>query len=69
MHWDVFAGELADYIVAVLAIRAAKDGIQLTKVEMALYFRSHLERGILQLQSTSSLTELCKRAIQPARKS
>src|SRR5579859_2857880 len=51
MTWDVFAGELADQLLAALAIRAAKDDVQPTKAEMAAYFRSHLERGILQLQS------------------
>jgi len=68
MSWDVFAGELADQLLATLAIRAAKDGVQPTRTEMAAYFRSHLERGILQLQSAANLPELCKRAIQSARK-
>ena len=67
MSWDVFAGELADHILATLAIRAANDGIQTTNVEMAAYFRSHLERGILQLQSAANLPELCKRVIQRER--
>jgi len=69
MHWEVFAGELADYLLATLAIRAVKDGVQTTKAEMAGYFRSHLERGILQLQSVSNLSELCKRATRSARTS
>jgi len=68
MSWDVFAGELADQLLAVFAIRAAKDGVQPTKAELATYFRSHLERGILQLQNTANLTELCKRAIQGAKR-
>jgi len=64
MHWDVFAGDLADYLLATLAIRAAKDGVKPTKIEMAEYFRSHLERGIMQLQGAGDLSELCKRATQ-----
>src|SRR5206468_601296 len=68
MSWDVFAGELSDYLLATLAIRAATDGVQPTKTEMAGYFRSHLERGILQLQSAANLSELCKRATQSARR-
>ena len=68
MHWDVFAGDLADYLLAALAFRASKDGVKPTKIEMAEYFRSHLERGILQLQSAGNLSELCKRAIHSARK-
>lgn len=64
MHWDVFAGELADQLLAALAIRAHKDGVKPTKIEMAEYFRSHLERGILQLQGSANLSELLKRATQ-----
>jgi DNA sulfur modification protein DndE len=61
MSWDVFAGELSDYLLAALAIRAAKDKVPATKSEMAAYFRSHLERGIVQLQSTKDLIDLFKR--------
>ena len=68
MSWDVFAGEFGESLLAALAIRAAKDGIQTTKAEMAIYFRSHLERGILQLQSADGLSELCKRALQASSK-
>jgi DNA sulfur modification protein DndE len=68
MHWDVFAGDIADYLLAALAIRAAREGVKPTKVEMAEYFRSHLERGITQLQSAANLSELCKRATHSARK-
>jgi DNA sulfur modification protein DndE len=64
MHWDVFAGDLADYLLAALAMRASKDGVKPNKIEMAEYFRSHLERGIMQLQSAADLSELCKRALQ-----
>lgn len=64
MHWDVFAGELADYLLATFAVRAQKDGVKPTKTEMADYFRSHLERGILQLQGSANLSELLKRATQ-----
>lgn len=69
MSWDVFAGELSNDILSTFAVRAAKDGVQPTRGEMAAYFRSHLERGILQLQGASNLTELCKRALKSSRKS
>ncbi len=62
MSWDVFAGELAEQILATFAIRAVKDGIQPTRTEMAAFFRGHLERGISQLQTVGNLSELCKRA-------
>jgi DNA sulfur modification protein DndE len=61
MHWDVFAGDLADYLLAAFALRAAKDGVKPVKAEQAEYFRSHLERGINQLQSTKDLVDLFKR--------
>jgi len=64
MSWDVFAGELGESLLAALALRATKDEIPPTRPEMATYFRSHLERGILQLQSADDLSELCKRVLQ-----
>jgi len=48
MAWETFAGNLSDYLLAALATRAAKDGARATRTEMAVYFRSHLERGICQ---------------------
>jgi DNA sulfur modification protein DndE len=62
MHWDVFAGDLDDYILAAFAIRALRDGVKPAKAEMSEYFRSHLERGINQLQNTKDLRDLFKRA-------
>lgn len=69
MSWDVFAGELSDAILAAFSVRAARDGIQPTKTEMSAYFRSHLERGILQLHGAANLVELCKRGLKSTRKS
>ena len=68
MSWDVFAGEMGDLFLALLANRATKDDVKPTKSEMAAYFRNHLERGILQLQSVTNLCELFKRAAQSGRK-
>ena len=62
IHWDVFAGELTEYLLAAFAVRAAKDGVKPVKAEQAEYFRSHLERGINQLQNTKDLHDLFKRA-------
>ena len=61
MSWDVFAGELSDQILAAFAVRAVRSKVQLQKVELAGYFRSHLERGILQLQSAKDLPQLLLR--------
>jgi DNA sulfur modification protein DndE len=62
IHWDVFAGDLGEYLLAAFAIRAAKDGVKPVKAEQAEYFRSHVERGINQLQNTKDLHDLFKRA-------
>ena len=62
IHWDVFARDLGEYLLAAFAVRAAKDGVKPVKGEQAEYFRSHLERGINQLQNTKDLHDLFKRA-------
>src|SRR5687768_7163097 len=62
MHWDVFAGDLNDYLLAAFAVRASRDGIKSGKQELAEYFRSHLERGINQLQNVKDLKDLFKKA-------
>ena len=62
IHWDVFAGDLGEYLLAAFAVRASKDGVKPVKAEQAEYFRSHLERGINQLQNTKDLHDLFKRA-------
>lgn len=64
MSWDVFAGELNVPLLATLALRATKDGVPATKSEMAAYFKSHLERGILQLQNVKDLISLSGRVCQ-----
>lgn len=56
MTWDVFAGELSDAMLAAFALRAVRDGVGPSKTEMATYFRSHLERGISQLNRKSKLS-------------
>ena len=69
MSWDIFAGELSVAILGAFYVRAAKDGVTPTRPEMSAYFRSHLERGILQLHGAATLVELCKRNLQPKTKS
>jgi DNA sulfur modification protein DndE len=63
MTWDVFGGESATVIAAMIVQRAKTDGVKLVKPELASYFRSHLERGISQLQNYSSLTSLSARVL------
>ena len=57
MSWDVFAGEMSDAMLAVFALRAVRDGVKPPKTEMAAYFRSHLERGIAQLNRKSKFSD------------
>jgi DNA sulfur modification protein DndE len=63
MTWEVFGGESAGVIVALLVQRAKTDGVKLVKPELAAYFRSHLERGISQLQNYNNLSSLCARIL------
>lgn len=58
MSWETFAGELSDVFLSVLAMRARIDGIADDKASKAHYFRSHLERGISQLQNAKDLPQL-----------
>ena len=62
MAWDTFAGEISDALLAAFEVRAAKDKIPREKHERAAYFRSHLERGIAQLQSAKDLPSFVARS-------
>lgn len=66
MTWDQFAGELSEALLAAFLLRAAQDGVPLNRSELGRSFRSHLERGILQLQSAAGLAELCARVKRAA---
>ena len=63
MSWETFAGGFSEMLLAAFYKRAAKDGIPIERHEEARYFRSHLERGISQLQNVKSLPDLLARAI------
>ena len=59
MSWKVFCGSLTDVFPALLLVRAKKDGINVSNREsLAQYFRSHLERGISQLNGVKDLSGL-----------
>jgi len=58
MSWEVFAGDYSETLLALFALRAKKDKISIERTTLANYFRSHLERGISQLQNSKSLGEL-----------
>jgi len=63
MSWNTFAGEISDALLAAFEIRAAKDKVTKDKQERAAYFRSHLERGISQLQNAKNLSDLASRSL------
>jgi len=62
MSWETFAGDLSEALLAIFNRRAAKDGVPNERHVKAAYFRSHLERGISQIQNTKCLPELLVRA-------
>jgi DNA sulfur modification protein DndE len=62
MSWETFAGEFSEVLLAMFYKRATKDGVSRDRSEVAKYFRSHLERGISQLQNIKSLPALVAKA-------
>lgn len=66
MSWDTFAGEIAEPLLAAFEVRAAKDGVSKDKHDRAAYFRSHLERGVSQLQNAKSIHDLLGKAAATA---
>ena len=59
MSWKVFCGSMAEIFPALLLVRAQKDGVSTTNRDaLAQYFRSHLERGISQLNGVKDLSAL-----------
>jgi DNA sulfur modification protein DndE len=68
MSWDTFAGDISDALLAAFEVRANKDKVPKDKHERATYFRSHLERGIAQLQNAKALPELVARPVGSQRR-
>jgi len=59
MDWKTFCGQLEQELIAITFVRAQKDRIDPSNREsLAEYFRSHLERGIANLQNIKNLDEL-----------
>jgi DNA sulfur modification protein DndE len=61
MSWETFAGEFSEVLLSVFYKRAAQDGISHERHHRAAYFRSHLERGISQLQTVKDIGILLQR--------
>jgi len=66
MSWDTFAGKISEPLLAAFEVRASKDGVSKNNPDRAIYFRSHLERGIAQLQNAKSLSTLVARSLVSA---
>ncbi len=59
IEWKTFAGAYQEELAALIIIRAVKDGVDTSKKEMiSEYFRSHIERGISEIQNLKTLTIL-----------
>ncbi len=59
MEWKIFAGALSDYLLSVIIMKARHDGVDTSKKDaVAEYFRAHLERGIISLQTVKDLQDL-----------
>jgi DNA sulfur modification protein DndE len=59
MDWKVFSGQWSDEISALIWVRAKNDGVDLSKKDaISDYFRAHLERGIIKLNTCKSLFDL-----------
>ena len=62
MTWNTFAGDISEVLLALFCKRAARDGVKPDRHERAAYFRSHLERGVSQLQNSKSIHDLLGKA-------
>lgn len=59
MSWKTFAGGISEHLTALVRLRAEGQGIDLkSETAIAEYFRSHLERGISNIQNTKSISAL-----------
>jgi DNA sulfur modification protein DndE len=63
MSWETFAGDYSEILLAIFYKRAEQDGIPSDHHEGAKYFKSHLERGISQLQNAKTLRELLAKSL------
>lgn len=62
MSWKVFAGTLSEPLLVGFLLRAKQDNVGTDHESLAVYFKSHLERGISQIQNTKDLADLLKHA-------
>jgi len=65
MTWKTFSGGKDDLYMALLLLKAKKDGISFEESKISIYFKLHLHRGISYLNgaSTESIEKFIKLAL------
>ncbi len=58
LSWQVFGGELGDFLIAALKQRCQNDGLGCDKETLAQQFRLHLHRGIGYLAGDPDLKRI-----------
>ncbi|ABQ26654.1 DNA sulfur modification protein DndE [Geotalea uraniireducens] len=59
IEWKTFAGQYQKEFAAMIMLRSKQHGININdREEIAQYFRSHLERGIVSLQTSKDVSSL-----------
>jgi len=59
MEWKTFAGTFQEELAALTIIKAQADGIDIKdRTALAIYFRSHIERGLLLLQNIRNIYDI-----------
>jgi len=58
MTWQVFAGNLSDFLIVALKQRCHNDGLSTDKETLATQFRLHLHRGIGYLAGDRHIKKL-----------
>jgi DNA sulfur modification protein DndE len=67
MSWKVFAGDMGDVLSALLRSRAVQDNVAVDGESLAVCFKTHLERGISQIQNTTDLTNVVEKILLNSR--
>jgi len=64
MDWKTFAGSYQKELLALIVIKAEKDGVNASEKEnFSEYFKAHLERGIFSLQNIRCLQDLLRNSV------
>jgi DNA sulfur modification protein DndE len=58
MTWQIFSGNLSDFLIAALKQRCHNDGLEIDREILATQFRLHLHRGIGYLSADSRIKRI-----------